>query len=241
MVLRLAEELGAEEALRLTPPLVRALTGAALETADVQQRRSIVRVCRRLDELGFVAGTAGNVSLREETGTVLITAAGLPKGNLRPDDLVRLGPDGTVISGTRSPSTEHRLHLAIYRRRPDVRAVVHAHPPFATGFAAAGVALDQPFLAESFTMLGPRVPLVPYGTPSTWELPQSLEPFLEEHQAFLLANHGALCLGESLEVAAHRMEILEFTARVLLTARLLGGETLLTRQQLERLARASSG
>lgn len=234
--LRLARELGPEEALRLIPALVRALTGAVADTAERRLREEIVRGGRRLAALGFASGASGNLSVRDTPGTMLISAGGLRKGEMTPDDMVRVDlRTGEVLGPAPRPSSELRIHLAAYRARPDVHAVVHSHPPFATGFATAGVALDGPVLAEALCVLGPSVPLVPYGTPSTSELAEHLQPYLPGHEAFLLANHGVLCLGATMSQALHRNETLEFLARVVLTARLLGGERLLSSQDLEKL------
>jgi L-fuculose-phosphate aldolase len=182
---------------------------------------SIVRVCRRLYERGLVAGPDGNVSIRMDDDTILVTPSGMSKVDVAEDDLVVVNTDGAVLEGRRAPSSELRMHLRIYGRRADVRAVVHAHPPTATGFAVAGEGFVAPVLPEVILQMG-AVPLVPYVTPGTAALADSFEPFLRGHDAFLMANHGATTLGASLEVAHQRMESLEHAARILLTARLLG-------------------
>ena len=183
--------------------------------------RGIIQVCRRLYERGLVAGPDGNVSMRLPDESILVTPSGLSKVDVTLDDLVIVNLDGKVLDGRRSPSSELAMHLRIYRRRDDVRAVVHAHPPTATGFAVAGESFMAPVLPEVILQMG-AVPLVPYATPGTEELPDAMEPFLAAHDAFLLANHGATTLGPSLEVAHQRMESLEHAARITLTARLLG-------------------
>lgn len=182
---------------------------------------AIVRVCRRLYERGLVAGPDGNVSVRLADDTILVTPSGLSKVDVAPDDLVIVSLDGAVLDGARRPSSELRMHLKIYQRRPDARAVVHAHPPTATGFAVAGEGFVAPVLPEVILQME-TVPLVPYITPGTQAFADSFEPFLERHDAFLLANHGATTLGPSLDVAHQRMESLEHAARIILTARLLG-------------------
>jgi L-fuculose-phosphate aldolase len=183
--------------------------------------REIVRVCRRLYERGLIASTDGNVSVRLGDGSLLATPSGLAKHELVEADLVRLDATGRVIEGRRAASSEIRMHLRIYARRPDVHAVVHAHPPTATGFAVAGEGFVAPVLPEVILQMG-EVPLVPYATPGTDALPDRMEPFLARHDAFLLANHGATTTGPSLETAHRRMESLEHAAKILLTARLLG-------------------
>lgn len=233
LVLHLARELGQDEALRLLPSLLRALTGSEAEPLEARMRREVVGAARRLADLGLMAGTAGNLSVRQSPTCVLITPAGLRKGEMRPDDLVRLDLQGNPVGSPLRPSSEYQVHLAVYRARPDVNAVIHTHPPYATAFAAAGVPLDRPVLAEAVKLLGPRVPVVPFGAPSSRALVERLEPWLPGHEAFLLANHGALCLGRDLSQAVQRTETLEFLARVVLAARALGGESLLSHRDLQ--------
>lgn len=181
---------------------------------------AIVGVCRRLYERGLIAGPDGNVSVRLADGSILVTPSGLSKGKVTPEDLVVVDLNGAVLEGAR-PSSELRMHLRIYARRPDARAVVHAHPPAATGFAVAGESFMAPVLPEVILQMG-EVPLVPYATPGTDALADALDPFLEHHDAFLLANHGATTLGTTLTEAHHRMESLEHAARILLAARAVG-------------------
>lgn len=184
-------------------------------------REAIVLVCRRLYDRGLVAGPDGNVSVRRDDGTVLVTPTGLSKVDVTPDDLVVVSLEGRVREGRRAPSSELRMHLRIYQRRPDVRAVVHAHPPAATGFAVAGEAFVAPVLPEVILQLG-EVPLVPYATPGSDALADAFEPFLAKHDGFLMANHGATTIAPSLATAHQRMESLEHAARILLAARALG-------------------
>lgn len=235
LTLHLARELGTEEALRLLPALLRALTGAEVAPVEARRRAEMVQAARRLADLGLMAGTAGNLSVRESPTTILITPAGLRKGEMRADALVRLDMQGNRLDSSLRPSSEFQVHLAVYQARPDVHAVVHTHPPHATGFAAAGIPLDRPVLAEAVNLLGPKVPVVPFGAPSSRTLVERLEPWLAGHNAFLLANHGVLCLGQDLSQAQHRTETLEFLARVVLAARTLGGESLLTHGDLQSL------
>lgn len=181
----------------------------------------IVRVSHRLYERGLIAGAEGNVSARLGENVILATTAGVCKGDIDETHVVALSPDGRALDPGRTPSTEIRMHLRIYAERPDVGAVVHAHPTTATGFAVAGLDFTAPVLPELMFLIGP-VPLVPYGQPGTDELPDRLAPFLADHDAFLLANHGATTVGRSLEQALHRMESLEQGARILFAARQLG-------------------
>ena len=194
----------------MTVPVERVTAGTA-----------IARVCRRLYERGLIAGPDGNVSVRLGDGSILVTPSGMSKVDVEPDDLVVVDPDGRVIEGDGTPSSELRMHLRIYRRRPDVRAVVHAHPPVATGFAVAGESFVAPVLPEVILQMG-AVPLVPYATPGTEALADLLEPFLDRCDAVLMANHGATTVGATLEVAHQRMESLEHAARIVFAARSLG-------------------
>lgn len=202
--------------------------------AALAARREIVRVCQRLYERELIAGPDGNVSVRLGPDRVLVTPAGLSKADVEPDDLVELSMSGEHRRGSRRASSEIGMHLRIYARRPDVHAVVHAHPPTATGFAVAGEGFMACVLPEIIFQLG-VVPLVPYATPGTTALADSLEPYISGHDGFLLANHGATTVGPTLGMAHQRMESLEHTARILLTARLLGRVTTLSAEQVQAL------
>jgi L-fuculose-phosphate aldolase len=190
-------------------------------------RAALVACGCRLDALGFAPATDGNVSARIGPGSLLVTPAGREKGSLAPAELLVVDLEGRVLEGEGRPSTETPMHLLCYRRRGDVGGVVHAHPPVATAFAAAGVPLDAPVMPEIVLTVGP-VPLVPYATPGTEELARALEPLVEGHDAFLLASHGVLTLGRDVREALHRMERVEHLAKVTLAARLLGGPRALT-------------
>lgn len=208
-------------------------------------RRDIARVCVRLYERGLIAGQDGNVSARLGDA-LLVTPAGLSKGEMTADALVRLtlgGDSASVSEGepTRRPSSELGMHLRIYARRPDVAAVVHAHPPIATGFGVAGEDFLAGVLPEIILLMG-GVPLVPYATPGTPAVGDTLEPYLARYDAYLLANHGATTVGPTVTVAHQRMESLEHAARILLTARSLGRVNELSAVQTNELtaARAAS-
>ena len=201
-------------------------------------RAALVSSGRRLDALGFAPATDGNVSARLGPDRFLLTPAGTEKGSLAPEDLLVVDLAGSVVEGEGRPSTEAPMHLLCYRRRGDVGGVVHAHPPVATAFAAAGVPLDAPVMPEIVLTVGP-VPLVPYATPGTEELAHALEPWIEHHDAFLLASHGVLTLGRDVREALHRMERVEHLAKVTLAARLLGGPRALTDAQVVSLLGAA--
>ncbi len=198
----------------------------------------VVRVCRRLYERGLIAGQDGNVSVRLAADRVLVTPAGASKGELRADELVEVDLDGAPRRAGGSASSEVRMHLRIYRERADVGAVVHAHPPTATGFGVAGEDLMAPVLPEIVVGLG-GVPLVPFVAPGGDALAEAVAAYAGRHDALLLANHGATTVGPTLAIAHQRMESLEHAACILLTARLLGRVTELTPGQLRALAPAS--
>ena len=201
-----------------------------------QLRRDIVEVGRRLWTRGFVASNDGNISVRLPGDRLLMTPTGVSKGFMSPDMMVVTDLNGRLLAGepNRKASTEILMHLVAYRHRPDVNAVVHAHPPLATGFAVAGIPLDRAVLAEVVTTLG-SVPIAEYATPSTKELPDAVRKYVTAHDGMLLANHGALTLGGDVFAAYYKMETIEHFAKISLVARLLGGERLLSRQEVDRL------
>lgn len=201
-----------------------------------QLRHDIVEVGRRLWTRGFVASNDGNISVRIGPDRLLMTPASVSKGFMSAEMMVITDLNGRLIEGApgRKPSSEILMHLAAYRQRPDVGAVVHAHPPLSTGFAVAGIPLDRAVLAEVVTTLG-SIPIAEYGTPSTPELAATVEPYLKSHDGLLLANHGALALGQDLFAAYYKMETIEHFARISLVARMLGREHLLSRDEVLRL------
>jgi L-fuculose-phosphate aldolase len=199
-----------------------------------QLRDGIVEVGRRLYARGYTASNDGNISTRLDDRRLLMTPKSVCKGFMTPDMMVVTDLEGQKLAGERDPSSEMQMHLEVYRQRPDARAVVHAHPPIATGFAVAGIPLDRAVLAEVVTTLG-SVPIAEYATPSTKELPQAVAKYVRAHDGMLLANHGALTLGTDLFGAYYKMETIEHFAHISLVARLLGGERLLSRQEVDRL------
>ena len=201
---------------------------------EIQLRETIVEVGRRLYARGYTASNDGNISTRLDDRRLLMTPKSVCKGFMSPDMMVITDLDGKKLAGDRDPSSEMQMHLEVYRQRPDARAVVHAHPPMATGFAVAGIPLDRAVLAEVVTTLG-SVPIADYATPSTKELPEAVRKYVKAHDGMLLANHGALTLGADLLAAYYKMETIEHFAHISLVARLLGGERLLSRQEVDRL------
>jgi L-fuculose-phosphate aldolase len=202
--------------------------------AEEQARADIVEAGRRLWERGYVASNDGNISVRLDEHRLITTPKNVSKGFMTPDMMVITDLDGKKISGERDPSSELKMHLEVYRNRPDARAVVHAHPPTATGFAVAGIPLDRAVLAEVITTLG-SIPIAEYATPSTEELPAAVRKYVKAHDGLLLANHGALALAGDVMSAYYRMETIEHFAKISLVARTLGREQLLSRDEVERL------
>jgi L-fuculose-phosphate aldolase len=205
-----------------------------MTTTEESLRADIVEVGRRLYARGYVASNDGNISVRLDEGRVLTTPKSVSKGDMTPDMMVVTDLAGNKLVGGRDPSSELKMHLAVYEHRPDVRAVVHAHPPLATGFAVAGIPLDRAVLAEVITTLG-AIPIADYATPSTTELPDAVRQYIKAHDGLLLANHGALTCGRDLFGAYYKMETVEHFAKISLVARMLGGERLLSRAEVDRL------
>lgn len=202
-------------------------------------RREIVSLGKMLHQRGYVAAMDGNLSVRLNKGRILATPTAMSKGIMRPSDMVIVDMEGRHLSGRRNVSSEIAMHLLIYRLRPDIRAVVHAHPPTATGFAAAGMALNKPLVCEVVIGLG-SIPLAKYGTPGTPELSKSLEPLIPEYDAILMSNHGVVAYGTDLQQAYMKMETVEHFAQIALVTYLLGREQPLNSQELEKLMVARS-
>jgi L-fuculose-phosphate aldolase len=202
--------------------------------AEEQARADIVEVGRRLWTRGFVASNDGNISVRIDDHRLITTPKNVSKGFMSPDMMVVTDLQGVRVAGEREPSSELKMHLEVYRNRPDARAVVHAHPPTATGFAVAGIPLDRAVLAEVITTLG-SIPLAEYATPSTDELPAAVRKYVKAHDGILLANHGALALAGDVFSAYYRMETIEHFAKISLVAHMLGREHVLSRGEVDRL------
>ena len=199
-----------------------------------QLRRDMCEVGKRLYRNGYIAAMEGNMSIRLSDDEVMSTPTGVCKGYLTPEMIVTCDMEGKQVSGSHKLSTEILMHLSVYQARPDVRSVVHAHPPKSTGFAVAGVPLDNAVLAEVVVTLG-CVPLAEYGTPSTQELADSVDRLIRMSDGLLLSNHGALTVGKDVYDAYYKMEVVEHFAEISLISRLLGGERLLPRQEVSRL------
>jgi len=202
--------------------------------AEEQIRADIVEVGRRLYARAYVASNDGNVSVRLGENRLITTPKSVSKGFMTPDMMVVVDFDGKRVSGEREASTELPMHLEVYKNRPDVNAVVHAHPPLATGFAVAGIPLTRAVLAEVITTLG-SIPIAEYGTPSTVELPEAVRKYIKAHDGLLLANHGAVTCGPDVMAAYYKMETIEHFAKISLVARMLGRGHLISREEVERL------
>ena len=200
-----------------------------------EEREAVCRVGRLLYDRGYVAANDGNISVKVADNRLLITPSGVSKGRMTPEMLLVTDMDGTVIEGDRHPTSEGKMHLEVYRGRPDVNAVVYAHPPVATAFAVCRRGLETPYLSELVAGLG-QVPCTPsFAMLSTEEVPESVRPYLADHNALLLANHGALAWGGDLWEAFDRLETVEHTAKIVLNAQLLGGGVPLTEEEVKRL------
>ena len=196
-------------------------------------RQEICAVGRRLYDLFFIAGNDGNISVRLDAERILVTPSGVSKGRMKPEDMVVVSVEGQVLAAAkgRVPSSEHLMHLKVYHHRPEIRAVVHAHPPTSTGLAIAGVGLDRIFLPESIVRTG-ATPVVPYVIGGGRELPESLVPYLMDHDTLLLANHGSVAYAADLWDAQANLETVELTARAWLTAKAAGNVNYLTDDQI---------
>jgi L-fuculose-phosphate aldolase len=203
-------------------------------TTEESIRGDIVEVGRRLYARGFVASNDGNITVRLDDRRIMTTPKSVSKGWMTPDMMVIVDYAGNKLAGERDASSELKMHLAVYEHRPDVRAVVHAHPPIATGFAVAGIPLDRAVLAEVICTLG-SIPIAGYATPSTEELPAAVKQYIKAHDGLLLANHGALTCGKDVLGAYYKMETVEHFAQISFIARTLGGERLISREEVNRL------
>lgn len=193
-------------------------------------------VCHKMWQLGWVAANDGNVSVKLEDETFLATPTGISKSFITPEKIVHIDKDANIIeaNGDYRPSSEIKMHLRCYKEREDVGAVLHAHPPVATGYAVANVPLDEYSMIETVIAIG-SIPVTPYGTPSTYEVPDAIAPYLGEHDVVLLQNHGALSVGADLLTAYYRMETLELFAKISLNAHLLGGAKEISRPNIDKL------
>ena len=205
-------------------------------TNEWELKKLFVEIGRRIWVRGFVASNDGNISVRLNEREILTTPTGVSKGFLTPEMIIRCDMNGKMLAGDSRyrPSSEVKMHIDVYRERPDVNAVVHAHPQYATSFAVAGIPLNKCVLPEAIIVIG-AVPIAPYGLPSTMEIPDRARPYIKTSDAILLENHGALTLGPDLLNAYHKMETLEHTASIVWKAIQLGNLNVLPEEERDRL------
>ncbi len=199
-----------------------------------EYREDICQIGRLVYQKGWVAANDGNITIRLDPERILATPTGVSKGLMHPDDLILVDMQGNKIAGRAERTSEIAMHLKVYEMRPDIRSVVHAHPPVATGFATAGRPLSLALLPEVVIALG-CVPLAAYGLPGTPALIEPMIPLIPKYDAIMMANHGAVCYGEDVYKAFFRMETMEHFARIQLVAELLGGPTVLPREEVDKL------
>ena len=204
--------------------------------SEYEIKKQICEIGKRIYNSGMVAANVGNISVKISDNEFLCTPTGVSKGFMTPEYICKVDAEGKVLQANAGfkPSSEIKMHMRVYKKRPDVKSVVHAHPSYATAFAIAGIPLTQPIMPEAVIALG-CVPIAPYGTPSTEEIPDAVEKYLQYYDAVLLENHGALAFSDSLLAAYHKMESVEFYAELLYKANQLGGPKELSKAQVERL------
>lgn len=206
------------------------------ELSYLKEREEICEICHRMWQLGWVAANDGNVTSKLSDGSFLATPTGISKSFITPEKLIRIDSEGNILEaeGSYKPSSEIKMHLRCYKERDDVGGVLHAHPPTATGYAVAHVPLDRYTMIETVAALG-SIPVTPYGTPSTYEVPDAIAPYLKEHDAVLLENHGALTVGADVMTAYYRMETVELFAKISLNAHLIGQEVEISQENIQKL------
>lgn len=199
-------------------------------------KKQMVEIGKRIWTRGYVASNDGNMTVKLNEDELLTTPTGVSKGFMTTEMIIKCDMSGKVLSGSKDyrPSSEMKMHLEVYKERPDVKSVVHAHPPYATCFAVAGIPLNKCVLPEAIIVIG-SVPIAPYGLPSTMEIPEKIRPFVQQSDAILLANHGALTFGSDLLNAYHKMETLEHTASIVWKAIQLGNLNVLPDNERDRL------
>ena len=205
-------------------------------TNEWEQKKMIVEIGRRIWQRGYVAANDGNITVRLNEKEILTTPTGVSKGFMTQDMIIKLDMNGKVLTPNSKfrPSSEVKMHLEVYAQREDINAVIHTHPPHCTSFAVAGIPLDKCVLPEAVITLG-AVPIAPYGTPSTREIPDSIKPHIQNSDAVLLANHGALTLGVDLVTAYHRTETLEHTAYITFLSIQLGNVNMIPGPEVDKL------
>ena len=205
-----------------------------MNKTEKEYRQDIVDIGRLVYQKGWVAANDGNITIRLDQDRILATPTGVSKGMMHVDDFIIVDMQGNKIEGRKERTSEIAMHLTIYAMRPDIRSIVHAHPPVATGFATAGKPLNLALLPEVIIGLG-CVPLADYGLPGTPALTEGMLPYIPKYDAILMGNHGAVCYGEDVYKAFFKMETMEHFARITLVAELLGGAKALPRLEVDKL------
>ena len=203
---------------------------------EYEIKKQICDIGKRIYDRGMVSANDGNISVKLNDHEFLCTPTGVSKGFMTPEYICKVDENGNTLqaNGSFRPSSEIKMHMRVYKCRPDVGSVVHAHPSYATSFAIAGIPLTQPIMPEAVITLG-CVPIAPYGTPSTMEIPDAIEKFLPYYDAVLLESHGALTWSTDLLAAYHKMESVEFYAELLYKSRQLGGPKEFDKATIEKL------
>ncbi|MFC2145109.1 class II aldolase/adducin family protein [Actinomycetota bacterium] len=204
------------------------------QKTESQYRNDIIDICRRVHDNGWVASNDGNISIRIGPNAVLCTPTGMSKGYLTTDQLVKLDMDGNKLEGELEASSEVKIHLDVFKNKKGINSAVHAHPPYSTAYAVAGIPLDQCVIPEIIVSLG-SIPLTEYGTPSTHEIPESIRKYLPNHNAFLLENHGAFTIGDDVHQAYYRMESMELFAKISLLAKTLGNVNTISEENVQKI------
>jgi L-fuculose-phosphate aldolase len=202
--------------------------------SEIKLKKQICEIGKRIYEKGYVAANDGNISVKVEEDTFIVTPTGVSKGFMTPEMLIKVDGDGNLIEGDLKPTSEIKMHLRVYKERSDINSVVHFHPPFATAFAIAGIPLNFATMPEAIINLG-TIPIAEYGTPSTDELANAIIPYIHNHNGVLLENHGALTWADTLEKAYFLMESLESCAKINWIARQMNGDRELSTSHVNRL------
>ncbi len=204
------------------------------QKTESQYRNDIIEICKRVQRNGWVASNDGNISIKIGPDAVLCTPTGMSKGYLTTDQLVKVDMDGNKLEGELEASSEVKIHLDVFKNKPGINSAVHAHPPYSTAFAVAGLPLDQCIIPEIIVSLG-SIPLTAYGTPSTQEIPNSIRKHLQDHNAFLMENHGAFTIGGDVYQAYYRMESMELFAKISLLAKTLGNVNNINEENVRKI------
>ncbi len=204
------------------------------QKTESQYRNDIIEICKRVYRNGWVASNDGNISIKIGPDSVLCTPTGMSKGYLTTDQLVKVDMNGNKLEGELEASSEVKIHLDVFKNKPGINSAVHAHPPYSTAFAVAGLPLDQCIIPEIIVSLG-SIPLTEYGTPSTQEIPNSIRKYLNDHNAFLMENHGAFTIGGDVYQAYYRMESMELFAKISLLAKTLGNVNNISEENVRKI------